>query len=1028
MFRKTTVLLLVCMVAGLLPGGCSRGVDTENRFSRVDEVLVFRAVSPTEFELVNRTPELTGAPMDIHFLPDGDALISLHPGGLVRFNPETGEMGHDYGPGSTFNVELLNGREINGISAHYLTSDYYDEHISLLNREGIEVGRIPAPRGVHDVDLLENGNLLRLDAAGSNVLREVTPTGEVVWESDVPLLNPYEVHVTQRGTYLVSNYDRHSMIEFDRENRIVSETRGFDHPRRFKEIAPDQYIIADADKRRVVVMMPDRQVVPLVEGLNRTMSVAWDPQRSLLLVGVEAFLTKNPDIPEVEPTPFGRAITGTIWFGTTLIPALLLFLGLRYRESLGRACRSTASTLLHLNRWAQPVLLPLGCVFAVGATLCFHNYLFLWGWGLLGAGIAFAFLSVWQRKDYFPEWPTLSTDEDVAEESETPTGLIQRPWLLLAGTALCWFTLLWSIAWPSDTWMILPWIVGPWLCVYAFRRNGTIPFDPVNAIWVVVMLVVAVFFRTWDIHVLPWGLWFDELYAPMKSLMAYEAGPIDPFGTTVLVNPNEFLMPNVYVLMNAYALKYISLSFEMVKAFSFIPGIGIVLATYLLGKWAFGSWAGRVAGMVAACNSWLVCFARWGWLPQWYIMLTVFALAFFVRAWRYRCPRSAAMCGLMIGFAYYTYLPVVITTAALGTLFLIGLLTPERKLRMQQLAIATFMVLIVFGPQWYYYLENPGEFLRRTESASVMKEVRNSGSIQPIITSAQKYLLAFHVDGDFNKRHNSPRVLTDPTTGEVRRDPVSGEPLLNGRLGNPMLDAITGGFMLLGLFFCLFRFYRPAERTLLLVMSTAMMGGILSLAFEAPNTYRLGPVGTICCVMAALPVALWLRKREVPDEEEETIPRWPLAVFIAVLVVLIPLNYYKYFALMPNQLAWPESWNAENHLVYSALSPEDVGSTKLFVHRNFGHDPKFGFYSLFLESPNKGSYDTMISQNTRYTTIDVNVNKPYLSAGTNTIIMPFQHEGIQYEPLLRELYPDAEVEVLQNPWGRNIAVMARVEN
>lgn len=1001
--------------------GCALPREYRETFSPVPEILVFSH----DFELLRRSPPLRGNPMDIVMLPDGRALVAVDGAGLAYFEPETAQLSNYFGPtGLTF-VEPIHGRPILGTHAQYLVSHFSSERLQLLDGAGRVVRELPAPRGVHAVRLLENGNLLRVDAdPGDFKVREVTPEGALVWESNVPLRNPYDAMVTPAGNILIADFDHHRMLELDRANRIVNNIGGLHHPRRFVSIADDYYLIADSDNRRIVAMSPDKSVHPLVDRLNRPISVAYDANRQLVLVGAQPFFHPT-EADRAEITAYAKGVSIAAWLLPSLAVFILLGLWTRYREPLAAGMNAFVSAFeLGMERCGQ-VLLVFAILLATVACWFFAWERFAGGGAFLAAALALTWASRYRKAWWFPQWPESERrveDEVWSDEEEyaSPAPIIERPWLIVAGLSISWLVFIWSRSWSMDWWPVILWAIGPVITIYGFGKRSREAFSPVCAAWLVAALAVALFFRLYRIEEIPYGLWLDEVYAIWNAIIGFEENRLAPFQTMPLVRANEFDIANLYVLPLALIAKSIGASFIMVKWVSILPSVGIVLGVYCLGKWSYGPWAGRIAAMIAAMNFWMVIFGRWGWLQQLYVMLAVFALAYFIRAYRWKCPRSAALCGLMLGLGFYTYLPILITTMTVATLFAIGLIRRERWLRVAQACIVFLMIAQTFAPLWAYYSDNPGLFTARANSAGIMREVRQQESLDPLIQNIKKYLLCFHVVGDANTRHNVPRPQIDPETGLALRDAHTGELLLDLRRGRPMLDPLTGGLLLLGLGLIGSRFYRPAERMQLLAFATALTGGILSLGFEAPNTFRLGVIAPLACLWAALPLASLMRENERRANDERPPAAWPAVILVVLMIAMAGVNYHRYFVLYPSSATWSASWGAKEHLIYKGLTPDDLGRERLFVHPNFT-SRTFNLYTYFLEVERDGAREALLRENTRYTPHDIRVRPPSLAEGENIMVMP-----VDYASVILEQFPEAVIDVLGNPYGEPQALLARV--
>ena len=98
----------------------------------------------------------------------------------------------------------------------------------------------------------------------------------------------------------------------------------------------------------------------------------------------------------------------------------------------------------------------------------------------------------------------------------------------------------------------------------------------------------------------------------------------------------------------------------------------------------------------------------------------------------------------------------------------------------------------------------------RTRSSSQTRPRRSAG--RPWWTTCAAIVLMFNWRGDPNGRHNLP--------------------------GNPMLDAVSAGLLVLGLAYAIRRIADPRYLLLLLWLFVGLLGGILSLDFEAPQSLR----------------------------------------------------------------------------------------------------------------------------------------------------------------------------------------------
>jgi len=175
---------------------------------------------------------------------------------------------------------------------------------------------------------------------------------------------------------------------------------------------------------------------------------------------------------------------------------------------------------------------------------------------------------------------------------------------------------------------------------------------------------------------------------------------------------------------------------------------------------------------------------------------------------------------------------------------------------------------VTFAPLATTYARNPFSMLNRSRQVSILNDMRAQYtpetapppaiqsalrtvgapadvSLVPLRDSVVKHLRMFHLEGDYNPRHNLP--------------------------GEPMLDPITGVLFLLGSIYALARLGDHRRGLLLIWVAVVLLGGILSLVREAPQAYRtLGVVPAIAILAgdtlarAVLTVRMWAREGERP--------------------------------------------------------------------------------------------------------------------------------------------------------------------
>ena len=143
----------------------------------------------------------------------------------------------------------------------------------------------------------------------------------------------------------------------------------------------------------------------------------------------------------------------------------------------------------------------------------------------------------------------------------------------------------------------------------------------------------------------------------------------------------------------------------------------------------------------------------------------------------------------------------------------------------------------------------------------------------------RKHLLMFNWRGDPNGRHNLP--------------------------GAPMLDTLVAVLMVLGVAYSLRRVLEPRYALLLLWLAFTLLGGILSLDFESPQSHRANGALTAAYLLAVVPLAVLLRAWRLSGGRYY--PRAVLAPLALALALVGYANYQTYFVAQANDFA---VWNA----------------------------------------------------------------------------------------------------------------------
>jgi 4-amino-4-deoxy-L-arabinose transferase-like glycosyltransferase len=274
------------------------------------------------------------------------------------------------------------------------------------------------------------------------------------------------------------------------------------------------------------------------------------------------------------------------------------------------------------------------------------------------------------------------------------------------------------------------------------------------------ILLLAVFFRFWQITTFPNGLFPDEA-ANGLDINSIFHGHIQPF----------YERGNGREALFFYALA------ASVAAFGRGPwqhhivtgmfGIAEIIATYLLTRRMFGKRTALLASLFMACSSYAVMLNRNAFRANTIPLFTTLTFYFIVKF--FQTPESnyksrvmsAFWAGVMFGLGFYTYisyrmmLPLIV---GMGILLFLGYRHRAREIIRKYVKFKLIFVagfLIAFAWIGAYYVKHPGAFIGRAGQVSVFNKELNKGDLKgTIITVTKETMLSFFTQGDLNWRHN----------------------------------------------------------------------------------------------------------------------------------------------------------------------------------------------------------------------------------------------------------------------------------
>ncbi len=411
--------------------------------------------------------------------------------------------------------------------------------------------------------------------------------------------------------------------------------------------------------------------------------------------------------------------------------------------------------------------------------------------------------------------------------------------------------------------------------------------DFLKAHWIIIsIMLVASFFRLWQIGDHPGGLFPDEA-ANGLDINSILKGDIQPFYERGNGREALFFYVIAFVVMifgrGVWQHHIVSAGF----------GIAEVYAAYLLTNRLFGKRIAYLASFLMAVSSYAVTISRTAFRANTIPLFTTLTLYFLVKMYQETDPKkkfwAAFWAGVNFGLGFYTYISYRMMIPLLlmfGFFIVIGLRGEIPKLMEYLKAKWAFIGGFIISFAWlgYYFFTHPGSFVGRAGQVSIFSESLNNGDVLGTFLEVFKLtMISFFKDGDLNWRHN-----------------VSGY---------PFLSFLVSPFFALGLIYftwAIVKFVKQAlykqlefKTTALAVIGTLfwfMLAPEVTTAEGIPHGLRLiGVIPAIFIISAYAIIKIWDR---VMIYSRLAITKYAIAtVFI---VSLFAYNFYLYFGIAVN--------------------------------------------------------------------------------------------------------------------------------
>ncbi len=271
-----------------------------------------------------------------------------------------------------------------------------------------------------------------------------------------------------------------------------------------------------------------------------------------------------------------------------------------------------------------------------------------------------------------------------------------------------------------------------------------------------IILLIAGFFRLWQLDKIPPGLYPDVAINGNDALDTLKAGDFKVF------YPENQGREGLFFWLIALSFLTFGDSVWSIKIVAAVIGILTVPGLYLLTKELFFKSVENSSRPIALLSSffltisfWHVNFSRIGFRAILIPFILVFAFYFLVRGFREKKILNFIISGIFFGLGFYTYISYRFIVLLLPLILLFWWLIYRKEKQTKKFLLFTFYFLlftfIVALPIGLYFLQNPQDFFGRAGNVSVLK------AAEPLFALGKSliaHLGMFNFFGDQNWRHN----------------------------------------------------------------------------------------------------------------------------------------------------------------------------------------------------------------------------------------------------------------------------------
>jgi len=275
-----------------------------------------------------------------------------------------------------------------------------------------------------------------------------------------------------------------------------------------------------------------------------------------------------------------------------------------------------------------------------------------------------------------------------------------------------------------------------------------------------IILIIAAFFRLWQLDKIPPGLYPDVAMNGNNALESLRTGDFKVFYTDN--NGREGMI----IWLDIFSFSIFGISIWSMKIVAAIFGILTILGLYLLVKEIFKNIfpnsnkpeiLALLSSFFLATSFWHTLFSRIGFRAILLPFILVFSFYFLFRGFRTKNFLNIILGGIFFGLGFYTYTSFRMAVLALFITLICWLFIYLKEGQFKKYLFFSFcflfFILIIALPLGIYFLHNPQDFISRATGVSIFAQ---ENPIKAFFVSLAAHLGMFNFYGDGNWRHNYP--------------------------------------------------------------------------------------------------------------------------------------------------------------------------------------------------------------------------------------------------------------------------------